>query len=304
MYLKQIASHVVDKYVIDKSRNQQILEHVQQIEKSEANASANTDGRYPCRARGCNKTFAHDGKLRKHHVESFSLNSFVINSNQCEEDRDDMLAYQKALLDYGMLILNFWDAIAEGDEERIFRCLKYFLMYLKHQGRSSTKYALEGLYFMFQVQALLSPRAAHRLVWNRSVKNKRGSSNIPLDLMLEFYNRIIKEAVKKLGPGASAKSLDRISNSLGFTSDLMKVFDSSMSVFKRSGKHVKSSSKNDTEKIVNSLVENRAFTFTSGRMYKSYAHVKPSIISGFNLQQLYQWINEHKKFMIFYRRAR
>ena len=59
--------------------------------------------------------------------------------------------------------------------------------------------------------------------------------------MLEFYNRIIKETVKKLGPGASAKYLDRISNSLGFTSDLMKVFDSSMSVFKRSGKHVKSS---------------------------------------------------------------
>lgn len=113
MYLKQIASLVVDKYVIDKSRNQQILEHVQQIEKSEANASANTDGRYPCRACGCNKTFAHDGKLRKDHearhnppvdVESFSSNSFVINSNQCEEDRDDMLAYQKALLDYGMLI--------------------------------------------------------------------------------------------------------------------------------------------------------------------------------------------------------
>ena len=150
------------------------------------------------------------------------------------------VAYQKALLDYGMLILNFLDAIAEGDGE-FFRCWKYFLMYLKHQGRSSTKYALEGLYLMFQVHALLSPRAAHRLVWNRSVKNKRGSSNIPLDLMLEFYNRIIKEAVKKLGPGASAKS---------------------------------------------------------------YAHVKPSIISGLNLQQLYQWINEHKSFMIFYRRAR
>ena len=111
MYLKQIASLLVDKYVIDKIRNQQILEHVQQIEKSEANAQANTDGRYPCRACGCNKIFTHDGKLHKDHearqnpsvdVESFSPNSFVVNSNQCEEDRDDMLAYQKALLDYGM----------------------------------------------------------------------------------------------------------------------------------------------------------------------------------------------------------
>ena len=53
-----------------------------------------------------------------------------------------MLAYQKALLDYGMLILNFWNAIAKGDRKRIFRCWKYFLIDLKHQGRSSTKYAL------------------------------------------------------------------------------------------------------------------------------------------------------------------
>ena len=85
-------------------------------------------------------------------------------------------------------------------------------MYLKHQGTSATKYTLEALYIMFQVYALLSPRAAQRLIWNRTVKNKKGSAIIPLDLMLEFYNRIIKEAVKKLGPAASPKLLDRISN--------------------------------------------------------------------------------------------
>ena len=128
MYLKQIASHVVDKYVVDKSRNQQIFEHAQRIEKSEPNAQANADGRYPCRAPGCNKT--HDGKLRKDHetmhnppvdIQRFSPNSFVLNSSKCEEDRDDMLAYQKALLDYCMLVLNFWNAIADGDGERIFR---------------------------------------------------------------------------------------------------------------------------------------------------------------------------------------
>ena len=74
---------MIDKYVIDKSTNQQILEHVQQIEKSKANAQTNTDGRYPSSAHGYNKTFAHDGKLCKDHearhnppvdVESFSPN--------------------------------------------------------------------------------------------------------------------------------------------------------------------------------------------------------------------------------------
>ena len=313
MYLKKVASIVVDEYVVDKNRNEDILRHVQQMEKSKTNAQRNSDGRYRCRARGCGKTFAHDGKLRRMHeanhnppvdVSKHTPRLLVKNSSKNEEDRDDMLAYQKALLDYGMLILNFWDAIAAGDGERILRCWKFFLLYLKHQGTSATKYTLEALYIMFQVYALLSPRSAHRLIWNRTVKNKKGSANIPLDLMLEFYNRIIKEAVKKLGPAASPKSLDRISNSLGFTVELMRVFDSSMSVFKRSGKHIRQSSKKDIEKVINALIENRAFTFKAGRTYKAYAHITPSILCGFDLQKLYHWIDEHKKYMIFNRRAR
>ena len=128
------------------------------MEKSKTNAQRNSDGRYRCRARGCGKTFAHDGKLRRMHeashnppvdVGKHTPRLLVKNSSKNEEDRDDMLAYQKALLDYGMLILNFWDAIAEGDGERNLRCWKFFLMYLKHQGTSATKYKLEALYIMF-----------------------------------------------------------------------------------------------------------------------------------------------------------
>lgn len=84
-----------------------------------------------------------------------------------KEDRDDMLSYQKALLDYGMLILNFWDAISEGDGDCVVHCWKFFLLYLKHQGGAANKYALEALYIMFQIYALLSPQAAHRLFWNQ-----------------------------------------------------------------------------------------------------------------------------------------
>jgi hypothetical protein len=62
-------------------------------------------------------------------VDKCPSDAFVINSNRSEEDRNYMLAYQKALLDYGMLIMNFWDAIAEGDGDCVLRCWKFFLMY-------------------------------------------------------------------------------------------------------------------------------------------------------------------------------
>ena len=136
------------------------------------------------------------------------------------------------------------------------------------------------------------------MVWNRGVKTKPGSSNIPLDLLLEFYNKVIKEAVKKLGPSASQKSLDRICHSLGMTTAMMKLFDSTLSVFRRSGKHIQKSTRSDTEKPVHELVKNKAFTPTPGRKYTFYAKMKPSILCGFDLRKMFSWINEHKKHMI------
>jgi len=72
-------------------------------------------------------------------------------------------------------------------------------MYLKHQGGSATNYSLEALYLIFQVYALLSPQVAHCLIWNRGVKIRISGVNIPLDLRLEFFNKTIKEAIKKAG---------------------------------------------------------------------------------------------------------
>ena len=125
-------------------------------------------------------------------------------------DTDDKLSYQKALMEYGVLLYNFKDAVSEGDGERDLRCWNFFLHHLRNDMKSS-KYALEALYIMFQVYALLTPKAAHELVWNRSVKLRNcWGGNIPLDLLLEFFNRLLKDAVKKLGPNASQRFIDRI----------------------------------------------------------------------------------------------
>ena len=108
-------------------------------------------------------------------VDQIPARLFVLDTPIDDEDRDDMLSYQKALLNYGMIVINLWDAISEGDDPSVIRCWKFFLMYLKHQGGSATKYALEALYLMFQVRALLSPQAAQRLIWSRFTKNKAGA---------------------------------------------------------------------------------------------------------------------------------
>ena len=107
---------------------------------------------------------------------------------------EDMYNYQRALLEIGMVIINFLDAISEG--ERVIRNWKFLLLYFQHDN-GSQKYSLEALYLMSQVNALFSPKAAHHIVWNRFSKRKQcQGGNIPLDLALEFVNRIFKDAVK------------------------------------------------------------------------------------------------------------
>ena len=69
-----------------------------------------------------------------------------------------MFNYQSSFLEIGHLVKNFYDAISEGDGLRVLRCWKFMLLYLKEDGASSRKYALEALYLQCQVNALLTHR--------------------------------------------------------------------------------------------------------------------------------------------------
>jgi len=221
------------------------------------------------------------------------------DSNEC----DDMLAYQKALMEYGLL-LNFKDAISEGDGDRNLCCWKFFLLHLRND-KHNTKYALEALYLMFQVNLLLTPKAAHELIWNRLAKLKNCLvGNIPLDLLLEFYNRLLKDAVKKLGPNASQKSIDRICKSITSIKELMDRFDTELHIYKHSGRHVVKSSDEDLKKVVKDLVDHKAMVHTPGRVYQHYHDMHSSFLWNFDIQDMHKWINNHKKYIEIKRRAR
>ena len=114
-----------------------------------------------------------------------------------------------------------WIFFVTGDGLRVIQCWKFL-----KPDTGSQKYSVEVLYLMFQIYSLLSPRSAHQLIWNRFIKSRVGSANISLDLNLEFINRIVKEAIKKLGPNASTES----------TKALMENFAAEVKSYKPSGK--------------------------------------------------------------------
>ena len=88
------------------------------------------------------------------------------------------------------------------------------------------------------------------------------------------------------------------------TKQLADNFDESMLLCKRSGKHVRKSEKADMKKIIGELLSQNASTITPGRSYGCFSKVEPTLLSGFNLQKYFSWINDHKQYMILHRKAR
>lgn len=109
----------------------------------------------------------------------------------CRED--GVFNYVCAVLGHGLLGFDLHDASQHGDGGRLYRFWKFLLLYFKAAHR--TKYALEAFNLVAQV-ALLTPRVAHELLWNR-VCNPHGGvgQNIPLDLEKEYLNRLFKDDI-------------------------------------------------------------------------------------------------------------
>ena len=289
-YLKSIATKVVNRYILDAENVTALLNKVQMSENKEKDRSVARDG----------ETYRYDGKRKRDHEASHGLPTSepaIIHEVKIKPKRDDMFNYQSSFLEIGLLVKNFYDAISEGDGLRVLRCWKFMLLYLKEDGASSRKYALEALYLQCQVNPLLTHRAAHRLVWNRFLKTKYGTGgNIPLDLALEHFNKLVKALIRNLGSkGLHKNAIDRHCKALAINKQLLDNFDEMCSIRKRSGNHAQKSCRNDLIKVFKGLIDNDAFIFTNGRTYKHFSGITSSLLTNFDVSAMFRWINEHKK---------
>ena len=241
-----------------------------------------------------------NGKICKEHEKIHGFHNQQDQQDKQDLVNDDMMNYQCSLLEFGMIQLNFHDAILEGDGERVLQSWKFMLLYLKKDGAASRKYAVQGLYLLLQTHALLPERDAHRLIWNRFHKARRGQGgNIPLDLALEHNNLLIKTIMRKLGSNATnKKAMDRLDKALHANKALLDNYDVFCGVIKRSGKHFAKSAEKDLHKIIAELVSQNAMAYTPGRSYKSFPSCKSSLLEGCSIHDFYSWINEHKKRII------
>jgi hypothetical protein len=97
----------------------------------------------------------------------------------------------------------------------------------------------------------------------------------------------------KLGAnGLSGKALNRHCRVLTTNKQLLDNFDEMCNIARRSGHHVQHSRRNDLVKVVQNLVDNKAFEFTNGRTYKKLTEIKASLLEDFSVSEMFKWINE------------
>eukprot|EP00794_Sanderia_malayensis_P002297 gene2297-2644_t len=293
-FLHNLTSKVVDMVVQKSNHAEMMLKKIEYENWLQQNNKMTDDGKYKCRHPSCNKVFQYDGTRRVNHEKMHGLHKSVIIEETPK--RDDMFSYQVAFVEYGLLLYNFFDAVAEADGDRLLRCWKFFLLHMRSDGARSRKYALEALYLICQVEAILSPRDAHRLLWNRSHKSKcKLGGNVALDLTMEHYNNLLKSILRHLGPNSTNKSaIDRYCKALTCNKKILDNFDQSANILKRSGKHVEKMTDVDFNTIVKNLLEQNALKFTGRRHYKCFPMMKSSLLEDLDMHAVYQWIKEHK----------
>ncbi len=206
-FLNKISSHVVDKFIVRKGVREGIYQTVIQRQTYEdwllSNNLKNSEVYFLCRSKRCPKTFRFYGKRIIEHKTLHGLHKEE-EAKSPQAIQDDMFNYQCFLLVIGMLILNFYDAVLEGDGMCVVRCWKYMLPYLKNDGTSSRKYALEALYLLCQIHGILSQRDGHRLIWNRVLTKAKLA-------MVEIFHKIWHWSITKTCSKMPLRSQDQIS---------------------------------------------------------------------------------------------
>lgn len=186
-----------------------------------------------------------------------------------KKGEDHVLNYATCVLGMGLLARNFHDSSREGDGERSLRCWKFFLLHFKADGR--TKYSIEALNLLAQVNGLLSEQMTHQLMWNRTCNPRGGSgNNVPLDLHLEHLNRLFKDNINSFKSNVSEQSVSRSSQAIGPIKELIERFDRITHIKTPSGKHTEPSVNKDLHALLQVLKQEEVFQHTPGRSHHCF----------------------------------
>lgn len=291
--LKEKVGELVNTYVLFEAEFDESTALHGEIHEACQEAS---EENYVCRFPSCNKIYVHEKRRNNHEVSTHRLTiprEREDRSPPNPNDGDGVFNYSHNILKTGLLLRDFQDAVKEGDGNRLERLWKFLMLLFKVTGK--TKYALAAIRLHAQLNAILSPREAHSLRWNRTINLKGGiGRNVAIDQVQEHKIKETKELMSGHGPNLTFPSAQIYSRASDGVGDVMKNFDKESKVRKESGKHQRRQDA-DILTVVKILQENKALKEIPGRTHVGIGTIPKDPISLLNFSDLNAWINKHKR---------
>lgn len=231
---------------------------------------------------------------KKRKLPAWMVDDRVVSPSVQKKVPDGVFNYSSTVLNDGLLLLKFRDAVHFGGGPRVIRCWKFMLLhwrYAKH-----TKYSLEALHLLAAVNATATERIAHELIWCGFI-NTRGvpGGNMPIDLYMEHLNRTLKDYLKGLGANVSEATIIQTSKSLRSLMEVTSHFDSICDIHPESIYHTCKRYEKDLDMVIEELIQrSRVFDYTPGRFHRSFKDIKPHISHHVDLDSLFKWIKKHQ----------
>jgi L1 cell adhesion molecule like protein len=208
-----------------------------------------------------------------------------------KKDDDRVRAYAKEVLSLGLLLMEFTDAVREGDGERIIRCWKYFLLLFKSSER--TNYSVEAFNLLLELEYVMTPRMRQQLTWERTI-NVHGKSgrNISMDLHMEHINRECKQAMGVLGSNINDSSVARIGKSIGELMKISQQFDKVNDLKEESGRHRRRTVEGDMKKLLTELNAMKVFDHIPGRKHSNFKKMQVNMMRKLSVKSLESWMQQ------------
>ena len=241
--------------------------------------------------------------IAKKVVEQLTLvdSSFIV-PGEMEDTEDTCYNYARVLCHYGSLVMEFRDAWAEGDGERVLRCWRLFLPHFKQAGR--VKYSLASLNVQLQTMATLSPNAAHQVMWHRFINTKGGMGrNIPCDLHNEHINKQVKYIIQNMGINLTENALHRAARSVTTLETVCEGYDSQTGVPYGTSAHSTRPDTGDVMKVVDTVLDNKLLKPTPGRTHFTFPNLHVDPLCKWDVEKTKTWIERKKKDYLMYRRC-
>ena len=154
-----------------------------------------------------------------------------------------------------------------------------------------------GSFLVANVKALVPPRAAHQLLWNRTCNVHGGAGhNIPLDLHLDHMNCVFKDDINTFRANIKKHSATCSDNSVVPLTSLLESFDSQTLIKPPSGKHSEPSIQKDLNVILKCLQTEKVFKRHGTHSHQSFQGFSRDPIATFhnNPRKLHNWLRNKK----------